>query len=727
MLAGGETGGAASRRRIHDSHPGTVGQSFASYAIVFCVLALPWLRVATHAAPSGYLPNPVDQRLVVWILAWVAHALVTDPLHILDANINYPAPRQLASIEHLASTQVVFAPVFWLTGNAVLGANVATLLSYPIAAVAMERLLLALGCGRAAAWAGGLIFALGPERVPGNFMVLKYANLYLPLVALTLTRLRQRATRRAAGAVTAAAVMAFLSSYYLAVMAVITMGVWGVFELLRPGRGRARFALLATAATGAALVLLIVVSLPYLARPEASAEWTPPPPWAYLLQAVRHTKSIGYLPAVLAALGGMAIGARAEGARRAAARGLALTLLGHVLMFGPAQPLQGRLVPLPFAVIAASPARFFRGAERFVVLLGFGTALLAAAAFEAVPRRFGRVARSVVIAAAVAGVLITRGPGLVGPSFEEFTPQSDPIYEAVRRAAAAEGPGPLLELPAFSGIQAQPRFPHGTQVDAMLGSTRHWLPLVSGCFGCYPPPHQALLMRALARLPAGDAVAELVDMTHLRWLLLRPPADWLRPELLAQRERLRRLDQARLVLTLEGWELLRIDSVPNHPEWFAAIAAGPVQGRTVLGAPLVPIPEQAAKAVVLGTNVPFLARTATPLALGVQVTNVGTVTWPVTTPVSMPHAYTVVLLVRWWPADAAHDDGAVARAEQGGLRHEVSPAETLRQTMWVTTPAEPGTYDLEVAVRQEGGARFDGVGNLPLRARIRLVAGAAGP
>ena len=100
--------------------------SFAAYAVVLGVCAWPWLQVAAHSAPLGALVNAADEWLVPWILGWVGHALATDPRHFLDANINYPAPGQLTGIEHFLSSQLLFAPVFWTTGNAVLAANVVT-------------------------------------------------------------------------------------------------------------------------------------------------------------------------------------------------------------------------------------------------------------------------------------------------------------------------------------------------------------------------------------------------------------------------------------------------------------------------------------------------------------------------------------------------------------------------------------------------------------------------
>src|SRR5207247_10136634 len=93
--------------------------------------------------------------------------------------------------EHLLSSQLLFAPVFWATHNALLDSNAVVLVSYPMTALAMDRLLVALGCGRPAAVLGALTFALGPLRVPGNMQIVQALNFHLPLVALALLRLRE--------------------------------------------------------------------------------------------------------------------------------------------------------------------------------------------------------------------------------------------------------------------------------------------------------------------------------------------------------------------------------------------------------------------------------------------------------------------------------------------------------------------------------------------------------
>jgi hypothetical protein len=123
--------------------------SLASYAALFAVLLLP--RGAVTLDRISREGNVYDAHLIAWILSWVAHALGTAPGTLFDANINHPAPAQLTGSDHLFSSQILFAPVYWLTGHPVLATGVVAFLTYPLAAFAMERLLRALGCSAAVA------------------------------------------------------------------------------------------------------------------------------------------------------------------------------------------------------------------------------------------------------------------------------------------------------------------------------------------------------------------------------------------------------------------------------------------------------------------------------------------------------------------------------------------------------------------------------------------------
>ncbi|MGE5265516.1 MAG: hypothetical protein ACM3S0_19230, partial [Acidobacteriota bacterium] len=73
-----------------------------------------------HALPVGFflaltfvMTNPLvlhvasavedrqDALLNTWIIAWVGHGLLTDPLHLFNTNIFYPYPNTLAFSETL--------------------------------------------------------------------------------------------------------------------------------------------------------------------------------------------------------------------------------------------------------------------------------------------------------------------------------------------------------------------------------------------------------------------------------------------------------------------------------------------------------------------------------------------------------------------------------------------------------------------------------------------------
>jgi hypothetical protein len=60
-----------------------------------------------------------------WMLAWVAHQVVRDPIHLFDANIFYPERRTLAYSENMVAESLMVAPVLWAGGSPVLAFNLA--------------------------------------------------------------------------------------------------------------------------------------------------------------------------------------------------------------------------------------------------------------------------------------------------------------------------------------------------------------------------------------------------------------------------------------------------------------------------------------------------------------------------------------------------------------------------------------------------------------------------
>ncbi len=130
-----------------------------------------------------------DALLNTWIIAWVGHALVTDPLNLFNANIFYPYPNTLAFSETLLP-QGLFALPFNLTfDNTILGYNLVLLASFFLAAYAMYLFVFDLTRVRGAAVVAATIFAFNPYNL-GNLAQVQLLSFgWMPLALLYLRKL----------------------------------------------------------------------------------------------------------------------------------------------------------------------------------------------------------------------------------------------------------------------------------------------------------------------------------------------------------------------------------------------------------------------------------------------------------------------------------------------------------------------------------------------------------
>jgi len=296
-----------------------------------------------------------------------------------------------------------------------------------------------------------------------------------------------------------------------------------------------------------------------------------------------------------------------------------------------------------------------------------------------------------------------------------------PIYAAVARVAEAEGRGPLMQLPLTRSPGGGRGWFTSYETEAMIGSARHWLPLVGGYTG-YQPPHRGLFLDLVEALPASQALADLVDMTHLRFILLRPARDWERPGV---RMGLLLMPGLHRLFEQDGWILLRVERAPMHPQWFAAIAGGRSLEHTVLGTSLAPLSPDAARARVSPRDRAVTARAGTLARVALRVENLGTSAWPVSAPPTHPAAgvlppqrsrgpYVVELFAQWRPLDEG-EAGAASPALAVPLGRDIPAGESLDQTVALVTPSVPGRYELSIGVRQVGTTAFDGPENPPMR------------
>ena len=93
-----------------------------------------------HPGTLAYEPANGDGQFSVWVVAWVARALLTDPRHVFDANIFFPHRRTLLYSEANLGAGVLATPVYWMTGNPYTAHNVVLLVSFVLAASGMYYL-----------------------------------------------------------------------------------------------------------------------------------------------------------------------------------------------------------------------------------------------------------------------------------------------------------------------------------------------------------------------------------------------------------------------------------------------------------------------------------------------------------------------------------------------------------------------------------------------------------
>lgn len=458
-----------------------------------------------------------DADLMLWVLSWGAHAITSQPLDLFSANIFYPAPLSLAYSEHLLGQLPLFAPTYWLTGNAVLAANFLILAAHTLSGLGMY-LLTRRWAPASGALLAGFLFSFQPYRLfeLGHFYLLSIQ--WLPLGLLFAERVIDHARKRDALVLALFVLLQLLSSFYLAYATVFALAAYLPVTLWwrRRELDRRRWFLLGGALLAAVLPFGLT-ALPYLRLRElgivlAYDETAPP----YTLFAFSTANALERLlrvsgpgPVAYAfALISLLPPFRKRAPMCTAA--VALIATGLFLALGPTISLGGNTFPSPYRLLQEWLPGFssVRVPIRLALVAQIGLALLVASGF-------GRIAR-----------WLPR-PGAMGLSFGAmlltvwtFQPlpspplQSRPVGEGVPEAyrwLARNGEGrPLLEWPRGRGSDRARR---------MYLSTVHWLPIVEA-YTAYPPDFPKHVHHLAWGLPGHAALERVTDVLDIGWILV---------------------------------------------------------------------------------------------------------------------------------------------------------------------------------------------------------------
>lgn len=445
-------------------------------AVGFVALAIAWtwplaLRPgATMAAPFG------DPLLNAWILGWDADRLRHGLAGLWNAPPFFPYPDTLAYSEHLLGIAVPLAPIYWLTGNAVLVYNVALILSFALAGAGMYLLARDLTGRRDAAILAALAFMWCPYRAPQVTHLQVLCNGWMPIALWALHRWFATGSRRALAGFAAAFVLQGLSNGYFLFFLAVPVAIVALVEIWRHRHRLVRHLLhLAAAAIVIAACIAPVAAVYLRVKEEQGLSRTrgdavqfgatasdylrvshQPRLWSRVLPRGGPEKELfpGLIVVLLAACVVLPA-SRAAGPhgvlppRAGLPLYLGIGVVAFVLSLGPEPAIFGRQWPTgPYDWLAAlvPGLQGLRVPARFASVVYVALGVLAAYGASRVLARVPSVAARVAMVALVGGGVVAEG--YIGPLPLERVPSSD---MAVSRAAyewlRTQPPGAMLELP----------------------------------------------------------------------------------------------------------------------------------------------------------------------------------------------------------------------------------------------------------------------------------------
>ncbi len=131
--------------------------------------------------------DPGDPLLNAWILSWdVQQILQGNASGFFDANIFYPQTRTLAYSEFLIPQALVALPAILLSGNPILGHNLALLFAFLTSGLGMYALARRLTGNTLASISAGIIFAFSPFMISHLYHVQVVTAGGIPLAFLFL-------------------------------------------------------------------------------------------------------------------------------------------------------------------------------------------------------------------------------------------------------------------------------------------------------------------------------------------------------------------------------------------------------------------------------------------------------------------------------------------------------------------------------------------------------------
>jgi hypothetical protein len=458
-------------------------------------------RVASHD----------DSFFSMWRLAWIAHALATDPRHLFDANIFHPVKGTLAFSDAMLLEGLIGAPLFWAGVSPLFTYNLLLLAGFVGSGVAMFVLARQLLGATVPALVAAAIFTMAPYRIE-HFMHLELQwAMWIPLTFWALHRSIDEASWRFGILAGLFVWLQILSCVYYGVFLAMTLVVFVPLLLVTAPRRSWRTLTSLLGGAIVSLALTIPYAVPYVNNARALgprtqeevAEYSgtlsdyvanPPQNWLWGWTAGGPERNLA--PGIVAIL--LAAAALLYKPRRLVLVYAALAALCLELSLG----LNGRLYSWLFE--HSSALHGLRSPVRFAVITSCAVAMLAGFGVAAISRQLPAASKGIATAGALTFLLLAidyRNTGMILMSVS-YDPGAYDIYKAVRTL----GPGVVVELPLPT-----PETLPGRDAHYAFSSIAHWHPLVNGYSGYYPFEYAQTLNR-MENFPDDRSIQQLTNL-----------------------------------------------------------------------------------------------------------------------------------------------------------------------------------------------------------------------
>lgn len=696
--------------------------------------------VAMHGSEVGNFELP-DARLNSWILGWVQHAGLTDPLHLFDANAFFPARNSLAGSEHMIGNALLTLPLRLFSDSAIALHQGSMVLSFGLLGLSVFSFVLWAGRSVWAALLAGGVAMYMPWRFSevGHLQLLSAQ--WIPFVWwLTARLLMGEGSRRDAVALAFLLGIQLLTSFYLAYFVLFSGGCLAAAVAIQTRPSLRTWGRLC-GAYGLPILMLVPLSLPYLSRysayryagPEMIPRSTPPeivlsflaPSPTLFADYERLVDVSYYIPLVVFLLALVPFARRlpmlratgepdaAEHRIRVVSLGLLAAIAGAlVLMLGRRLAIGATEIP----ILASAFANWLPGFSQmraefrwgivigiaFPVLAGLGIALLDRAAAN---RRSVQMGMKLAVAAAIA----INTPVFELPVKPAWRPSTG--IRAAHQALADLPPGTTVELPwGFKPIHTAS---YGSRY--MLASSFHWNPILNG-YTAYLPASHFFLQRLAQGLPDAGAIGRLRRLTDLRWIVVHPTSGPMRKSWKLAVER----GLVELVFAEPNAQIYRVPDHPDGGTLLAALVADAPRPHTFGGLSREPLDvSRAIGRIRVESPATMKYQQATGLESWVQlgIRNQSDADWP---GFDIQTEGLVALRCRF-----IDDSGLVGHEYIASLDTDVMAGQVVRTQVLVRGPAREGSYTIRFDLVQRVGDELRALSVASVDRRIEVEHAAA--